>query len=269
MFEYQAPENLLQDKKILVTGAGDGIGRAAALMFAKYGATVVLLGRTVSKLEAVYDEIEEHGGAKPAIIPLNLEGAAEKDYDDVAVSIENEFGKLDGILHNAALLGSLTTLEQYEVPVWNQLMQVNVTAPFMLTRALIPLLRLSDDASIIFTSSSVGRKGKAFWGAYSVSKFANEGMMQVLADELDDEQHNKRVTDEPDDEQHNVRVNSINPGATRTNMRASAYPAENPIHNPTPEEIMPVYLYLMGEASQGITGQAFDAQSNTQKASET
>jgi len=252
MFEYQAPENLLQDKKILVTGAGDGIGRTAALTFAKYGATVILLGRTVSKLEVVYDEIEANGGAKPAIIPLNLEGAAEKDYDDVAVSIENEFGKLDGILHNAALLGSLTTLEQYEVPVWNQLMQVNVTAPFIITKTLTPLLRLSDDASIIFTSSSVGRKGKAFWGAYAVSKFANEGMMQILADELDDDQHN-------------VRVNSINPGATRTNMRASAYPAENPVHNPTPEEIMPIYLYLMGEASQGITGQAFDAQSNTHK----
>ncbi|MFT7186454.1 MAG: NAD(P)-dependent dehydrogenase (short-subunit alcohol dehydrogenase family) [Pseudohongiellaceae bacterium] len=247
MFDYQAPENLLQDKKILVTGAGDGIGRTAALTFAKYGATVILLGRTVSKLEAVYDKIEANGGAKPAIIPLNMEGAAEKDYDDVAVSIENEFGKLDGILHNAALLGSLTTLEQYEVSVWNQLMQVNVTAPFIMTRALIPLLRLSDDASIIFTSSSVGRKGRAFWGAYAVSKFANEGMMQVLADELDDDKHN-------------VRVNSLNPGATRTNMRASAYPAENPINNPTPEEIMPAYLYLMGEASKGITGKAFDAQ---------
>jgi NAD(P)-dependent dehydrogenase (short-subunit alcohol dehydrogenase family) len=247
MFDYQAPENLLQDKKILVTGAGDGIGRTAALTFAKYGATVILLGRTVSKLEAVYDKIEANGGANPASIPLNMEGAAEKDYDDVAVSIENEFGKLDGILHNAALLGSLTTLEQYEVSVWNQLMQVNVTAPFIMTRALIPLLRLSDDASIIFTSSSVGRKGRAFWGAYAVSKFANEGMMQVLADELDDDKHN-------------VRVNSLNPGATRTNMRASAYPAENPINNPTPEEIMPAYLYLMGEASKGITGKAFDAQ---------
>jgi len=247
MFEYHAPKDLLQDKKILVTGAGDGIGRAAALMFAQYGATVILLGRTVSKLETVYDEIEDKGYAKPAIIPLNMEGAAEKDYDDVAVSIENEFGKLDGILHNAALLGSLTTLEQYEVPEWNKILQVNVTAPFMMTKALIPLLRLSEDASIIFTSSSVGRKGRAFWGAYSVSKFANEGMMQVLADELDDDQHN-------------VRVNSINPGATRTNMRASAYPAENPVHNPTPEEIMPAYLYLMGEDSKGVTGKAFDAQ---------
>lgn len=247
MFEYQAPKNLLQDKKILVTGAGDGIGRTAALTFAKFGATVILLGRTVSKLESVYDEIEDNGGAKPAIIPLNMEGAAEKDYDDVAVSIENEFGKLDGILHNAALLGSLTTLEQYEVSVWNQLMQVNVTAPFMMTRALIPLLRQSEDASIIFTSSSVGRKGRAFWGGYAVTKFANEGMMQVLADELNDDDQN-------------LRVNSLNPGATRTNMRASAYPAENPVNNPTPEEIMPVYLYLMGVDSKGITGKTFNAQ---------
>lgn len=247
MFDYQAPENLLQDKVILVTGAGDGIGKAAALTFAKHGATVILLGRTVAKLEAVYDEIENNGWPKPAIVPLNLEGAAEKDYDDVATSIEDEFGKIDGILHNAASLGTLTPLEQFEVPVWNSLMQVNVNAPFMLTKTLIPLLRLSDDASVIFTSSSVGRKGRAFWGAYAVSKFANEGMMQVLADELDDEHHN-------------IRVNSINPGATRTTMRASAYPAENPIHNPAPDEIMPVYLYLMGQDSAGVTGQAFDAQ---------
>lgn len=250
MFDYSAPPDHLKDKVILVTGAGDGIGRAAALSFAKQGATVILLGRTVSKLEAVYDEIEADGGMKPAIVPLNLEGAAEKDYDDLASSIETEFGKLDGILHNAALLGSLTTIEQYEVPVWNQLMQVNVNAPFVLTRALIPLLRLSDDASVIFTSSSVGRRGRAFWGAYAVSKFAVEGLMQVLADELDDEHHN-------------VRVNSINPGATRTSMRASAYPAENPIHNPTAAEVMPVYLYLMGEDSTGVTGKAFDAQALT------
>jgi len=251
MFEYSAPSDLLKNKVILVTGAGDGIGRAASLSFAKQGATVILLGRTVSKLETVYDGIEANGGAKPAIVPLNLEGAAEKDYDDIATSIENEFGKLDGILHNAALLGSLTTIEQYEVPVWNQLMQVNVTAPFILTRTLIPLLRLSDDASVIFTSSSVGRRGRAYWGAYAVSKFAVEGLMQVLADELDDEHHN-------------IRVNSVNPGATRTSMRASAYPAENPIHNPTPEEIMPVYLYLMGEDSTNVTGKMFDAQKSTQ-----
>lgn len=247
MYDYQAPEDLLKDKIILVTGAGDGIGKAAALSYAKHGATVILLGRTVAKLENVYDEIESKGYPKPAIIPMNLEGAVEKDYIDVAASIETEFDHIDGILHNAALLGSLTSIEQYEVPVWEKMMQVNVNAPFMLTKTLLPLLRNSDDASIIFTSSSVGRKGRAFWGAYAVSKFANEGFMQVLADELNGSDKT-------------IKVNSINPGATRTNMRADAYPAENPMNNPTPEQIMPIYLYLMGKDSGKTTGQAFDAQ---------
>lgn len=247
MFDYTAPTDLLKSKIILVTGAGDGIGKAAALSYAKHGATVILLGRTVSKLESVYDEIESLGYAKPAIIPMNLEGAVEKDYIDVANSIENEFGKLDGLLHNASLLGSITSIEQYEVPVWEKLMQVNVNAPFILTKTLLPLLRSSEDASIVFTSSSVGRKGRAFWGAYAVSKFANEGLMEVLADELDSSEKM-------------IKVNSINPGATRTNMRADAYPAENPMGNPSANDIMPVYLYLMGGDSKGVTGKAFDAQ---------
>ena len=247
MFQYKAPITLLKDKVILVTGAGDGIGKAAALTFAKYGATVILLGRTISKLEKVYDEIEANQWPKPAIIPLNLEGAVEKDYIEVAQSIDNAFGRLDGLLHNASLLGSLTTLEQYEVPVWEKVMQVNVNAPFIITKIFLPLLQAAKHPSVIFTTSSVGRKGRAFWGAYSVSKFATEGLMQVLADELDNEDGK-------------VRVNCINPGATRTNMRADAYPAENPMNNPAPEEIMPVYLYLMGDDSLDITGQSMDAQ---------
>ena len=251
MFEYQAPEDLLKDKVILITGAGDGIGKAAAICFANHGATVILTGRTTAKLESVYDEIEAAGGPQPAIVPIKFEGAVEKDYDDIANVIEETFGRLDGLLHNAAQLGSLTPIEQYEVDVWNKLMQVNVNSPFMLTRALVPLLRLSEDASIAFTSSSVGRKGRAFWGAYAATKFANEGMMQVLADELDCD---------VDDEHRSIRVNSINPGATRTNMRASAYPAENPVNNPTPQQIMPLYLYLMGRDSKGTTGEALNAQ---------
>lgn len=255
MFKYDAPKQLLAGKIIFVSGAGDGIGKAAAFRFAELGATVILAGRTVQKLEAVYDAIEAAGWPKPAIIPVNFEGAVEKDYYDIASAIEEGFGKLDGLLHNAALLGSLTPIEQYESEVWSQLMQVNVNAPFMLTKSLIPLLRLSEDASIIFTSSSVGRKGRAFWGAYAVSKFANEGLMQVLSDELDEESEQ-----EGDDAHHAIRVNCINPGATRTNMRASAYPAENPMNNPEPREIMPVYEYLMGADSKGVTGKSFNAQ---------
>jgi len=247
MQNYQAPNDLLKGKVILVTGAGAGIGREAAKSFAAHGATVILLGRTIKNLEEVYDEIESAGHAQPAIYPMNLEGAVAKDYDDMAATFEKEFGRLDGVLHNAALLGTITPIDQYDADTWLQLMQVNLNAPFMMTQALISLLRESDDASVIFTSSSVGRKGRAYWGAYAVSKFGIEGLMQVLADELDDEHHN-------------IRVNSINPGATRTNMRAHAFPAENPIHNPLPKDIMGTYLYLMGKDSAGITGQAFDAQ---------
>ena len=248
MFQYQAPISLLKDKVILVTGAGDGIGKAAALSYAKHGATVILLGRTISKLEKVYDEIEQNQWPQPAIIPLNLEGAVEKDYIEVANTIDATFGRLDGILHNASLLGSLTTIDQYEVSVWEKVMQVNINSAFILTKTFLPLLQASTNKpSIIFTSSSVGRKGRAFWGAYSVSKFATEGLMQVLADEYDET--------EP-----SIRVNCINPGATRTNMRTDAYPAENPMNNPAPDEIMPLYLYLMGNDSLDVTGQTLDAQ---------
>lgn len=247
MLDYQAPADLLQDRIIMVTGAGSGIGRTAAKTYAAHGATVILLGRTLSKLESVYDEIEAAGHPKPAIVPLNLEGAAVKDYEEMAMTIEDNFGRLDGVLHNAAILGTRSPVELYDPETWNQVMHVNATAPFLLSRALIPLLRKSDDASMIFTSSGVGRHAKAYWGAYAVSKFAVEGLSQLLAEELDDERHN-------------IRVNSLNPGATRTNMRAHAYPAENPQQNPAPEELMPVYLYLMGRDSQGVTGQQIDAQ---------
>ncbi|MDX1799461.1 MAG: YciK family oxidoreductase [Marinobacter sp.] len=247
MFDYNAPDALLKDRIIMVTGAGSGIGRAAAKAYAAHGATVILLGRTISKLEAVYDEIEAAGHPMPAIVPLNLEGAAVKDYEEMAMTIEQNFGRLDGLLHNAALLGQRSPVELQDPEGWNKVMHVNVNAAFLLSRALIPLLRESGDASMIFTSSSVGRKAKAYWGAYAVSKFAVEGLSQLLASELDDERHN-------------IRVNTLNPGATRTSMRARAYPAENPNTNPTPDEIMPAYLYLMGPDSREVNGQQINAQ---------
>ncbi|MEH6823693.1 MAG: YciK family oxidoreductase [Motiliproteus sp.] len=246
MFDYHAPDELLKNRIILITGAGDGIGRAAALSFAQHGATVILAGRTVKKLEAVYDLIESNGWPQPAIFPINLEGATPHDYDVVAATIEEEFGRIDGLLNNASLLGNRTPIENYDPSVWSQLMQVNVNAQFFMTQAMLPLLMKSDDASVVFTSSGVGRKGSAYWGAYAVSKFATEGLMQVLADELENTS--------------NIRVNAINPGPTRTNMRAHAYPAENPYNLATPEQIMPLYLYLMGADSKNSNGQSIDAQ---------
>ena len=244
--QYQAPDNLLQDKVILVTGAGDGIGKAAALSFARLGATVVLLGRTVEKLEQVYDQIEAEGGRQPAIVPLNLESASHVEYKQIAETIEQEFGRLDGLLLNAAILGDIRPLEFYPMELFEKVMQTNVNAQFMLIRTLLPQLRQSEQGSIIFTTSSVGRIGRANWGAYAVSKFAIEGMMQTLADELKDTS--------------NVKVNCINPGATRTQMRASAYPAEEPASVCPPEAIMPLYNFLMGADSTGVTGQSLDAQ---------
>lgn len=244
--DYQASPDLLKDRIILVTGAGDGIGAAAAKSFAAHGATVILLGRTTRKLEAIYDLIEEAGHPQPAIYPMNLEGAAPKDYLDLANTIEKEFGRLDGLLHNASLLGALTPLGQYDLEMWGKVMQVNLNAPYMLTRACLELLNKSEDASVVFTSSSVGRKGRAYWGAYGISKAGVENMMQIWADELE--------ANTP------VRVNSINPGATRTSMRSRAYPGEDPNKLPKPDEIMAAYLYLMGPDSKGVTGEQFDAQ---------
>jgi NAD(P)-dependent dehydrogenase (short-subunit alcohol dehydrogenase family) len=246
MFDYTARPELLKGRVILVTGAGRGIGANAAKTFAAHGATVLLLGKTEDNLSRVYDAIEAAGHPQAAVIPFNLETALAHQYDELAAMIEAEFGKLDGLLHNASIIGPRTPLEQLSGDNFMRVMQINVNAMFMLTSTLLPLLKLSQDASVVFTSSSVGRKGRAYWGAYAVSKFATEGLMQVLADEVDGIA--------------NVRANSVNPGATRTDMRAQAYPGENPANNPLPDAIMPVYLYLMGPDSTGVNGQAFDAQ---------
>lgn len=241
---YEPSPDLLAERVILVTGAGDGIGRAVSAAFAAHGATVVLLGRTVHKLESAYDDIVAAGGRKPAIYPMDLEGAVPDDHRQLAQRVESELGRLDGLLHNAGLLGSLTSIEHYDPMEWLRVIQVNLHAPFLLTQACLPLLKRAQASSLVFTSSSVGRRGRAYWGAYSASKFAVEGLMQILADELEDNSH--------------VRVNSINPGRVRTAMRAAAYPAENPAELPAPQDIMLPYLYLMGADSRGVHGQALD-----------
>jgi NAD(P)-dependent dehydrogenase (short-subunit alcohol dehydrogenase family) len=237
----------LAGRVITITGASDGIGRALAIDCARHGANVVLLGRNSRKLEAVHAEIEKSPGAAEATIAvLDLEKALANDYDQLATAIEERFGRLDGLVHNAGLLGTLAPIEHYDVPTWMRVMHVNVTAAFALTQVLIPALKKSSDASVLFTTSGVGRKGRAYWGAYAVSKFAVEGLSQVLASELENLSA--------------VRVNAINPGATRTKMRRAAFPAENLEANPPPEAITTPYLALLGPASKGITGQSFDCQ---------
>jgi NAD(P)-dependent dehydrogenase (short-subunit alcohol dehydrogenase family) len=236
---------LLADKVILVTGAGSGIGRRAALAYAAHHATVILLGRTLGKLEQVYDEIRATGGCA-VIQPFDLANNNPADYQQLANAIEQQFQRLDGLLHNAGLLGPLTPLEQYPLSQWQQLLTVNLTGPLLLTQALLPALKQAANGSIIFTSSSKGRTASAYWGGYSATKFATEAMMKTLAEELENTSA--------------IRVNAINPGATRTSMRAQAYPAENPNQCASPDQIMPLYLYLMGQDSLLVNGQSLNAQ---------
>lgn len=243
--QYQPPPHALRDRVILVTGAGDGIGRAVALALASHSATLVLSGRTVRKLEKTYDDIVAQGSPQPTIAPLDLDQALAGDYDALAGAIARNYGRLDGLLHNAGVLGHLSPIEHYDVPTWVRVMHVNVNATFALTQVCVPLLKKSSDAAVLFTSSSQGRRARALWGAYAVSKFAIEGLSQVLADEL---------------QPAGVRVNCLNPGRARTNMRMQAYPAEDRSTLPEPATLVGPYLYLLGPASRGVTGQSFDCQ---------
>ncbi|MFP4132396.1 MAG: YciK family oxidoreductase [Thiohalospira sp.] len=248
MLDYQAAPDLLRDRVILVTGAGDGIGAAAAEALAAHGATVVLLGRTIRKLEAVYDRIEQAGGPQPAIFPMNLEGAAPKDYDELSTKLHEAFGRLDGLLHNAANLGSLTPLHLYSLEMWPKVMQVNLNAPYLLTRACLPLLQASEDPSVVFTTADVARKGKAYWGAFAVSMAGTERLMEVFAEELEGE---------------GIRCNSLDPGPVNTGLRQRAYPGEDPTELLQPADVTPAHLYLLGPDSRGHSGEAFSAQGDS------
>lgn len=243
---YSYPQDILRDRIVLITGASDGIGRALALHAADHGAQVILHGRNVAKLEKVYDDIEALDDApRPSIAVMDLATANSDAYRSLADGLETEFGRLDGLVLNASILGDRFSIEQYDAAIWQQVMHVNVTSAFALTQVCLPLLQKSEDASVIFTSSGVGRTGRAFWGAYAVSKFATEGLSQVLADE---HRHG------------NLKVNCVNPGATRTSMRLEAFPAEDRDALKRPQDILPTYMYLLGPDSRGVTGESLDAQ---------
>lgn len=245
MLHYQPKHDLLNNKTLLITGAGDGIGREAALTYARYGASLILLGRTKHKLEKVSQEIEILTGKTSEIYEIDLLTATLEQCQKIADSIAQKYHYLDGVLHNAGLLGVVAPIAEQPAALWHDVMQVNVNATFMLTQALLPLLLKAPHASLVFTSSSVGKKGRANWGAYAVSKFATEGLMQVLAEEY---------------KNSNLRVNCINPGGTRTSMRASAFPQEDPMKLKMPADIMPIYLFVMSDDSIRKTGISFDAQ---------
>ena len=243
---YKYGKDALKNKTIFITGATDGIGRVLAIQSAKLGAKVVIHGRNKKKLEVVYDEIiADPKCHKPVIAILDYETATSDTYSSLSESIMNDFKCIDGLIHCAGILGDRSSIEQYDPGLWQKVIHINLTAPFVLTQALMPSLKLSKHPSVIFTSSGVGQIGKAFWGAYCVSKFGTEALSQILAQELT---------------HTSFRVNCINPGAVKTKMRLAAYPAENRDKLKSPEEILSPYIFLMDDESLGITNKCYDAQ---------
>ena len=238
--------DLLAGRSILITGATGGLGKVLAVECARAGARVIVSGRSLAKLERVCDEIERVGPQPPALAVLDLASATAVEYDALAKTIAEEYGRLDGIVHAAALLGDRTPLEHYDVPTWCRVLHVNLTAPFILTQVLLPSLRKSEDASVLFVSSGVVTKPRPFWGAYAVSKTALEAVRTLLAQELEGEA--------------NIRVNSVNPGRMRTAMRAAAYPAEDPNSVPTPQSVSGTFLYLLSPQSRAIDGRYIETQ---------
>jgi len=237
---YEPAAGLLEERVVLVTGAGDGVGRAVAEACGRHGATVVLLGKTIKKLESVYDAIEGVGGPQPAIYPMNLEGATAKDYQDLAETIQRELGRLDGLVNNAGWIGALTPFKQYDIGLWQRVMAINLHAPFLLTQACLPLLEQAADPAIVFSAHDCRR---AYWGAYGVAKAGQDAMVDILASEYSGDRR--------------IRVNALDTGPLRTNLRLHHYPGEDPATLPPPEAAADAYLYLIGPDSQPVSGQHF------------
>lgn len=242
-FQYSPAPGLLRDRIIVITGAGGGLGGALAEACARLGATVVLTGRTVRKLEATYDRVEAAGGPQPAILPMNLMTATWAEYEAFAATLEENFGRVDGLVHAAAHFKGFTRLEDLEPREWLDSLQVNLTAPYTLTRLCLPLLRQSRDASVVQVTDVGGAEPRAFHGIYGISKRAAQGLSGTFAAELGNEP--------------NLRFNAINPGPMRTEMRTKGYAGESAAVTPTPESRLARFLWLLGPEGRGVNGQVF------------
>lgn len=238
----QLSEDHLAGRVILITGAGGGLGQALAVAVARLGATPVLLGRTVAKLEATDDAVRAVGG-EAALYPINLTGATWGDLAEVAMTLEREFGRLDGLVHAAAHFKTFTRMEDVEPKDWLESLQVNLTAAFALTRHCLPLLRASGDGSVVFVADQGGRHAKPFQGAYGIAKAALETLSAQWA-------HEQRA-DAP------VRFNTYYPGPMRSGIRLKGYPGEVLDEVPVPETALPRLLWLLGPNSSGVSGQQF------------
>ncbi|MGZ4960356.1 MAG: SDR family NAD(P)-dependent oxidoreductase [Methylomonas sp.] len=236
----------LSNQVILITGAGGGLGSTAALALAGQGAHIILLDKSIPKLEKIYDAIVAAGGPEPVLYPFDLAGASEEQYQELADAIDQRYGSLQGLLHSAVEFSAYTPIVNHKTKDWGHTLNVNLNAPFLLSRVLLPVMQKSQQASIVFTSDSAARKAPAYAGAYGVSKIALEGLARILAEELEAGQK--------------IRVNTLVPGPVDSPLRKKAYPAEDKSSIPAMSSLEAVYTYLFGAASIGVTGQIIDAQ---------
>ena len=236
----------LAERVILITGATGGLGRALALACAAHGATVVLHGRVVRKLEAVYDEIVAAGHPEPSILPLDLATAHAEDFANVASALQAQSGRVDAIVHTAVMLGSLGPIEHQAFDQWLATLRVDLLAPFGLTRSLLPLLRASRDASVVFTLDTRGEEPKAYWGGYAVAKAGLSALLKILADEWEN--------------LPNLRVNGVVPGPMRSPLRTQTHPGDDVTRLPPPEAFVPLYLHLLAGQPKAESGGVIDAQ---------
>lgn len=236
----------LAGRVVLVTGAGGGLGRVLAIACAQRGATVVLHGRVVRKLEALYDEILAAGYPEPTILPLDLGTAKAEDFGNVASALQAQHGRIDAIVHTAVQLGSLGPIEHQAFDAWLSTVRVNLLAPFGLTRSLLPLLRAAPNASVVFTLDTRGQEPKAYWGAYAVAKAGLSALLAILADEWENTPA--------------LRVNGVVPGPMRSPLRTQTHPGDDNSRLPPPEAFVPLYLYLLDQQPKSESGAIIDAQ---------
>jgi NAD(P)-dependent dehydrogenase (short-subunit alcohol dehydrogenase family) len=234
--------NRLFGKVALVTGGSRGIGNAVAAAYVREGARVFICARNEESVARAVLEIRNNGG--------EIDGVAgdvgnPADVNRIVQGASGKYGAIDVLVNNASLLGPRVPIADYPLPAWEEVLRVNITGVFLMTQKVLHLMMPQQNGSIINVSSGVGRVGKPLWGAYAASKFAVEGFTQMLAEEVKD---------------FGIRVNAVNPGATRTEMRAAAYPDENPLKLPVPEKIVPVFVYLASDASRAVTGESLEAQ---------
>jgi len=229
-------------KTLLITGAAGGLGSTIARQAARLQADLILLDNHENKLNQLHDQIEAEFGKQPGLYPLDMRGASPADYEKLAETVEEVFDGLHGIVHCAATLGQVSPFDNLDAKLWHETFATNLHGPVMLTKSLLPILRKSNNASIVFTSDD---KTSAYWGAYGISKSSVVAAMQIIADELDSTADNPHMA---------VTCNAINPGPMRTNLRSSAYPGEDPGTVPAPDTKVAAFLYLLSDEGRGVNG---------------